>query len=351
MIILLIILGVVLGSLLMERFINRKEKRLKIHALLWGMFMSVAYVLGCRMRRDKTVFDGVRQLPKLIGEIICLAMVVASCLAPVIHGDFIFRGRRNKNFCDTPKFSKGKIGAIYTAGILLCWIPIFLAYYPSVFTYDAPGQLTQIFTNDHSTHHPLIHTLFMSLFFRSDSKEACLLGMAAYSIVQMIIMAIIFGYALASLYQWRVSIWGQMVLFIFYAIFPTNSILSITVTKDVLFSGLVLLYTISICRMFDDHKPFTKRDYGLYIACTVLMLLFRNNAVYAFVPSLFAIFAGICMMPDKKQALLKKFFMSVMCALVLYGGDIIYSGRFQAQAMVALRKCSVFHYSRWHVSE
>ena len=51
-------IGFILCFALTFSFLMREERRLKVHALLWGILMTFAYVLGCRMRRDNTALSG-----------------------------------------------------------------------------------------------------------------------------------------------------------------------------------------------------------------------------------------------------------------------------------------------------
>lgn len=131
---------------------------------------------------------------------------------------------------------------------------VFLAYYPSVFAYDAEGQLYQVIAHDYSTHHPLLHTLFLGAFFKLGGllPGSYSAGMAMHSVVQMLLMATVFGYTIAYLYRQGASVFLRNIMLLFYALFPTNSILALSTTKDVLFSALVLLYTLSLHQACDE---------------------------------------------------------------------------------------------------
>ncbi len=111
--------------------------------------------------------------------------------------------------------------------------------------------------------------------------------MAIHSVVQMLLMAAAFGYTLAWLAKRNVPFALRTGLLLFYALFPTNSVLALSTTKDVLFSALVLLATLSVCEMADGTKDsFQLRDWIRYVLFTTGMLLFRNNALYALLLSL-----------------------------------------------------------------
>ena len=291
--------GFVLGVLLIGSFLERQERRLKTHSLLWGVFMAAAYVLGCLMRRDGTVLADLGKLPGLIAQIACLAVPAASCTAFVLHCFTHVHNKLPKQSGDVKVYRGYQIWLLYFAVIFLCWLPIFLAYYPTVFAYDAEGQLYQVLAHDYSTHHPLLHTLFLGTFFRLGENllGSYSSGMAVHSVVQMVLMSGTFGYVLSYLYRKRVSVYLRFMLLLFYAFFPTNSILAISTTKDVLFSALVLIYTILIYRLAvsgnESEECFTKKDWAAYILISILMLLFRNNAVYAFVLSTPFVYLGL----------------------------------------------------------
>lgn len=95
-------------------------------------------------------------------------------------------------------------------------------------------------------------------------------------------------------------------LFLFFAVFPANSVLALSTTKDVLFAALVLIYTLWLYRAMCNRTPGDVRDAAYRqgekagrketAACVfwaVLMLLFRNNAVYAFAASAPIIYIGL----------------------------------------------------------
>ena len=328
------VLGFVLCVPLIYSFLERQGKRLKIHSLLWGALMASAYVLGCLMRRDGTALDGIERFPILLAQIGCLAVFSAACIALClccIDGNRITALLQNKigGSCGAKKNRGYQVWPFYSALIFLCWLPVFLAYYPSVFAYDAEGQLYQVIAHDYSTHHPLLHTLFLGAFFRLGGQVlgSYSAGMAVHSVVQMLMMALVFGYTLAYLYRKGVSVYLRIVLLAFYALFPTNSILALSTTKDVLFSALVLLHTITVYRIVVDgianehtaNAGFGKKDWTAYAIISVLLLLFRNNAVYAYVLSVPFIYLGLRRAKAAEAvSLRRRYLIASVSALVLF---------------------------------
>lgn len=276
---------------LIRGLLIQTDKRLVRHALFWGMLLAASYVMGARLAAHETIFGGAGYVLTYLAAAVCLAVPAASYIAPFL------RNRTSSGEAERPLQKKHPLwqaGLFYGMVIFLCWLPVFLAYYPSVFAYDAEGQLYQVIAGDYSTHHPLLHTLFLGAFFKLGGVLGSYsAGMALHSIVQMILLAAAFAFVLSYLYEKGISRWQRMLLLAFYALFPTNSVLSLSTTKDVLFSALVLLYTMLLYYMICDKKmQVDKRDGAACVILSVLLLLFRNNAVYAFLVSMPLVYAG-----------------------------------------------------------
>ncbi len=276
---------------LIRGLLIQTDKRLVRHALFWGMMLAASYVMGARLAAHETIFGGAGYVLTYLAAAVCLAVPAASCIAPFL------RNGTSSGEAERPLQKKHPLwqaGLFYGMVIFLCWLPVFLAYYPSVFAYDAEGQLYQVIAGDYSTHHPLLHTLFLGAFFKLGGVLGSYsAGMALHSIVQMILLAAAFAFVLSYLYEKGISRWQRMLLLAFYALFPTNSVLSLSTTKDVLFSALVLLYTMLLYYMICDKKmQVDKRDGAACVILSVLLLLFRNNAVYAFLVSMPLVYAG-----------------------------------------------------------
>ena len=302
-----------------------ENKRLFCYAFLWGIPFAMSCVLGWRLVHEGTVFGLGSSAAALVGSFLLFLLETAVLSVPAAAlAAMVLRGGRwkcsesmqgsesGKPAAGTGSAFSGKakgtgrrpawqIWLFYSLLIFLSWIPIFLAYYPSVFAYDAEGQLYQVLAGDYSTHHPLLHTLFLGAFFRLGiALGSCAAGMAVHSVVQMALMACAFGCAVSFLYQRQIPKWVRVLLLLFFALFPANSVLAVSTTKDVLFAGFVLLYTLCLYRALCGHGEAFGRDVQMgakemaaYVFLAVLMLLFRNNAVYAFVAGAPIVYAGL----------------------------------------------------------
>ena len=181
------------------------------------------------------------------------------------------------------------------------WLLVWLAYYPGLWNYD-PYQVNEFLNNAYNKKHPLIHTLFLGSCYSlglqwGDAKY----GVILYDLIQMTIMAGIFAYTYCYICKHIGNRICRGIILLFYAVFPANPVMAISTTKDVIFSGLVLLcavLTLQIMEIVAFHGGCTyRRKISLCVALLIavpVMLLYRNNAVYAFLVLLICcLFAGI----------------------------------------------------------
>ncbi len=165
------------------------------------------------------------------------------------------------------------------------YVPVFLAVYPGVYSYDASVQVLQCFGSlPLSTHHSLLHTWFLCGCLKAglvlfDSAQA---GLALHSVVQSAFMGGVFSAVLCRMRR-RGAPWPFLLLsWVFLAVNPYLAVFSFVTTKDVLFGAFFLLtfdmaYDMTACPegFFAD-----RRRTALMWVCVLFMCLFRNQGIY-----------------------------------------------------------------------
>ncbi len=170
--------------------------------------------------------------------------------------------------------------------ILITWIPVIISFYPGIFSYDAAGQLNQMFMGKYTTHHPMIHTLFLDFPIKMTDLicGSGSVGLFIHLLIQATVFALSLAYLVDYLSKEKASFilkLGSLLAFMFVPLFP---VMAITATKDVLFSAFYLLLAINIIEFIKYQDKFIKRPINIIslIAFATLSLLFRNNTLYAF---------------------------------------------------------------------
>ncbi|MCM1111649.1 MAG: DUF6020 family protein [Muribaculum sp.] len=170
-------------------------------------------------------------------------------------------------------------------GIWLCWIPVWLAYYPVIMSYDFHKQSLEALLGPQyfNNHHPLAHTwliyVFRGLGERLGSYET---GFACFSLFQQMIVSAVLGYACVTVYRLLGRRRAAVCSALFFGCFPLVSVFVMCTTKDVLFGAFFVLFLLLMVeRQFFGGGV---RADILWVLSGILMILFRNNALYAMLP-------------------------------------------------------------------
>lgn len=170
--------------------------------------------------------------------------------------------------------------------IFLCHCIVFLAFYPGLCSYDMDAQIAQYINHDFCTSHPLVHSLYLGFFhnlFQNPND-----GYAIATILQIAIVDGALTYALSYAYHYNHNKLLYVCCILFYAIFPVTPLLTISHTKDIPFASFALIFFIDTLRL--SHSQLGYNKYITYIRITInatLMVLFRNNAIYAIMACVF----------------------------------------------------------------
>lgn len=218
------------------------------------------------------------------------------------------------------EFSAGKgfLGAFVV--IMTGFMIPFATYYPAIMAYDVIPQLDQIKISGYTTHHPLVHTLMLSLCLKIGEilplvSNADRAGLAVYSLLQMAVMAGSFAYVYVFLRKRKVNRYLCYFYVLCVAFYPTHGMLAISVTKDSIYAVLVMLFVVWVYdAVTRSGKEILSGSWlTAYTVITVMLLLFRNNSVYAWI--LFLLVYGVFM---RKTCAYQKMMAAHVVALILY---------------------------------
>lgn len=279
-----------------------------IFSYLFTFFLICSYVFGC--------LDGFNTFGRLL-----LVLFISLCITP-FTSFLIIKLSKVEFTVKINQVKKGKLVSLfdhrlfYLITILLLQLPVFLAFYPGLCYYDIDTQVEQYQLPYFVLNHPLVHTLFIGFF--QDLFQNVNTGYAISTLIQMILVDGAMAYALHYIYQKKHCPILCSLSILFYGLFPINSLLTISSTKDILFAAFVLIFIIDIMRI--DRKN-VKWTWSIrFILNIVLMLLLRNNAIYAFIPSTLLLLFILL----KKKESVKRYL--ILFSIVLFSYFTINSG-------------------------
>lgn len=175
-------------------------------------------------------------------------------------------------------------------------------------------QIRDFYFKGNAGHHPLLITVVYTCFYAigRDIIGNINAGMCMFSIFQMSFMSAIFAYAVKYIEEITENRAIRNISIIFYALFPYNQLFSIITTKDVIFSGLFLLFIINLYKNVKGDNKIA--DYIFFIIIGTITLLARNNSVFTLEVSLpFIIIALI-----KNKKIMVKIVVAFLIIIISY---------------------------------
>lgn len=158
---------------------------------------------------------------------------------------------------------------------------LFLVAWPGVLTRDSMDQIQQIVTGQFSNVNPYWHTMTIGLFVKSVTMLTGDIhwGVAAFCVFQILFMAGCFSYVVMTLYQKGAPRWSLLAVWVVYALIPYNIVYSVTVWKDILFSGASLLVVTALYRLVCPVEEKLIRDWILFTLGAAGLCLWRTNGL------------------------------------------------------------------------
>ncbi|MBR5597107.1 MAG: hypothetical protein IKW30_06850 [Lachnospiraceae bacterium] len=174
--------------------------------------------------------------------------------------------------------------------IIACRLPWLLYSYPGILTPDSINQFEQVLGMvPFSNHHPWVHTMTISLFYRIGCLFSSTQNNAFvfYTIFQISFMAFAVSYLVWVISKYTKNLPFLLGLIGIYAFLPYHSVMTLCIWKNVLFSGSMLLFCSSLYYLLKE--TFSQKSIlslVIYFISGFFMCLYRSNGWYAFVLSL-----------------------------------------------------------------
>lgn len=257
--------------------IDKKVKKVSIFiSVVVALLISVGHAVETSIALDNLNIFSIMSLFKLL-IIFCGLFVFFYYVF-----NYFFSHVKSVNLLvKNDRFSPNKVFFACWVLIFLLWLPYFLRFFPGIMTMDSRVQLSYIEEVIFKNNHPFVQTWFEGgiynlgkLLFNNSN-----LAMGFYTLIQMLILSAIFAYAVRFLYKYKFKPIIVVLVLLAYGLLPQFTIYSVTIWKDVLFGGAMLLLLITLAEMtLSEHLKFS--NMLLFILACLMILFFRNNGVY-----------------------------------------------------------------------
>lgn len=296
---------------------KRQRRRRCRYAAVTSLLFSLSMIMGYQLQTYGMTDGGVK------GKTLILVRAVFLSIAVFPFGSLLFEGIEKAaswkpSAEKAAKWEPGKVYSISALVIFLCLIPVWLAYYPIIMSYDFHRQINEAVKGFAFfwPYQPIAHTwiiwVFLQLGYAVGNIQT---GMAFFAIFQMLVYSLVAAYACTFLYRLVRRRWMAIAGVLFFGVFPYNSVMVLCTTKDVLFGTFFLLFVLLLAERFFFVRGEKQLVLDILIALTgCLMVQFRNNCLYAV-----AVFGVLWVIFAPRKEKLRVF---LLCALLTAGGKV-----------------------------
>ena len=292
----------------MKKLLNISTRRIIILSLV-SVVLTMAMVFGYQIEHYSSLHIEGKTVVALSAGFVIIFLFMYGLF--ICFDQINFRGKKPE------KVSAIKVFLIIWAVMLGLYFVSFLALYPGLFVFDAKWQYdmykgVEAFTE----HHPVLHTLIIGFLIDTvyQTTGNFNYGVVAYTVSQILICSAAFSYMLTYVYKKTKSVILIVLSGLFVSLHPALVLQVMSATKDTPFLAFLVLNIVLSLELLEDAKAFFKRPdkYILWVVSTVLMIIFRNNCLYAVPFLLILLFVFL-------KSNRKNYIVMVMVAMLFFG--------------------------------
>ena len=187
--------------------------------------------------------------------------------------------------------------AAYMAILLVCWLPLLIAYYPGMLNYDFFTEYNQYLAGQWDNRHPLLYiVLCYGVFSLGDLIGQPELAVLCVTLMRMATFAAALAYSCVFAQRRRAPRWALIALTAAYALLPVFSVMSVSSAKDTPFAAAVLVLSLLSWEALEDPDAFfsSRRKLIAFVLSVLFTWHMRKNgvAVLLMLPLLIAAMKG-----------------------------------------------------------
>ena len=257
--------------------LRRASLRTLICGAAFGLLFSVAMSLGAELHIYGGLLPGMGSLLRRIAVPVMSAPLFG-CLAARLMIAFEHRGKDRK-MAPLPLLA-------YMAILIICWLPVLIAYYPGMLNYDVYTEYTQYVTGEWDSRHPLLYiVLCYAVYALGDLASQPTLAILVITLLRMIYFAAALAYSCVFIQRRHAPRWALWMMTASYALLPIFSVMAVSSAKDTPFAASVLLLSLFSWEVLEEPQAFfaNKKKKLLLILSIVLTWHLRKNGIAALI--------------------------------------------------------------------
>lgn len=330
--------------MLHETMLSFKRNRKKILlVVIWSYLFSLSCVLPIAITNHTII--------SCLAMALIPAIVVSAILFPVLKGIAYLRERITPL---SPEIkSRPNLLLIILASLVLVWGIAWLICYPGCCSTDSNDIFKMVlglpFESNHfrydtiNNHHPAVYVGMIWMVFAF--AQACglteTMAVGLVSLIHLLILACCCAFVTRKVYSLSNSRYMLVLTWLFFLLNPLIMQYSVTVWKDVLFSGFFLVFIIQLVELVFQPNLFfnNKSNTIILVLSAIFSSLLRNNAF----PVIILTFACLLLFTKNHRKQIGAILVSIVLVVLLVIGPLfslagVRSGHFSESVGIPLQQ-------------
>lgn len=259
-----------------QQALTKANLRTLICSLGFGLLLGFALSLGAELRFYSGMLPGMGSM---------LRRFAVPCLAAPLLGGLAARVMCTQQDCaDRKTLHLSMLG--YMAILLLCWLPLLVAFYPGMLNYDFSTEYRQWYYGEWDNRHPMLYIALCYIVFsigRLVNQPE--LAIFVVTVVRMVTFAAALAYSCVFVQRRGAPKAASILLTVAYGFLPVFSIMSISAAKDTPFAAALLVLSLLVWEAIEDPKAFfeSKRRVIAFAVMVIFTYHMRKNGIAALV--------------------------------------------------------------------
>ena len=256
-------------------------RRASLRTLLCGAAFGLLFSLALSLGSELYVYEGL--LPGM-GSL--LRRMAVPVMATPLFGGLAARLMLALERCRPDEKTPQLPLAAYMAILLVCWLPLLIAYYPGMLNYDVHTEYMQYVAGEWDNRHPLLYiVLCYAVYGLGDMIGQPTLAILAVTLCRMVVFAAALAYSCVFAARRRAPRWALLGMTAGYALLPIFSVMAVSSAKDTPFAAAVLMLSLLSWEALEDPKAFfaCRKKKVLLILSILFTWHMRKNGVAALI--------------------------------------------------------------------
>ncbi|MGN0774197.1 MAG: DUF6020 family protein [Candidatus Ventricola sp.] len=260
----------------LEQAFSKASRRTLICAAGFGLLLGGALSLGAELRFYSGLLPGMGSMLRRVAVPVLVTPLLGGLAARCMLMQQDSIGRRT---LQVPMWG-------YMLILLICWLPLLIAFYPGMLNYDVNTEYRQWFYGEWDDRHPLLYiVLCYGVYTIGRLIDQPELALLAATVIRMVAFAAALAYSCVFVQRRRAPAWALILLTALYGLLPVFSVMSVSAAKDTPFTAALLVLSLLCWEAIEDPKAFfaSRRRCIMFVLMVVFTYHMRKNGVAALV--------------------------------------------------------------------